>query len=67
MQKKTGRKVYLQLHMRCLRAKILLAGREDLVLGEGDGAFVEKVNAGDDLVVESIGDGDAEVVVLDSN
>lgn len=61
------RKVYVHLPIRHLGAKIRLAGRDDAVLSEGDGAFVEKVNAGDELVVESVGDGEAEVVVLDSN
>lgn len=62
-----GRKVYVHLPMRGLSAKIRLAGRDDQILGEGDGAFVENVSAGDELMVESIGDGEAEVVVLDSN
>jgi len=38
-----------------------------VVLGEGDGAFVGGVEAGDELVVESVGEGEAEVVVLDSD
>ena len=62
-----GRKVYVHLPMRGLKAKIRLAGEGGHVLSEGDGAFVEKVNAGDELVVESVGEGEAEVVVLDSN
>lgn len=61
------RKVYVHLPMRGLKAKIRLAGQGGRVLGEGDGAFVEKVNAGDELLVESVGEGEAEVVVLDSN
>lgn len=61
------RKVFVHLPMRGLKAKIRLAGQEGKVLGEGDGAFVEKVNVGDELVVESVGEGEAEVVVLDSN
>ena len=61
------RRVYVHLPMRGLGAKIRLAGQEGHVLAEGDGAFVEKVNAGDELVVESVGEGEAEVVVLDSN
>lgn len=37
------------------------------MLEEGDGAFVSGVNAGDGLVFESIGQEEAEVVVLDAN
>ncbi|KAJ4133110.1 hypothetical protein NW754_015921 [Fusarium falciforme] len=47
-------------------AKIRLDGREDAELSEGDGAFIEGVNAGDKLSVESIGSADAEVIVLDT-
>ena len=65
VQSKLGRKVYLHLPMRKVGAKIKLAGRTEL--GEGDGVFVENVNAGDELLVESVGDREAEVVVLDSN
>ena len=67
VQQKSGRKVYVHLPMRRLGARIRLAGKEEHVLAEGDGAFIEKVNAGDELAVESVGDGEAEVVVLDSN
>ena len=67
VQQKSGRKVYVHLPMRGLRAKIRLDGRDDQILAEGDGAFVERVNAGDELAFESVGDGEAEVVVLDSN
>lgn len=60
------RKVYVHLPMtKGGKAKIRLDGRED-VLVEGDGAFVDGVNAGDKLVVESVGDAEAEVVVLDT-
>ncbi|RDL31354.1 uncharacterized protein BP5553_09563 [Venustampulla echinocandica] len=48
-------------------AKIRIDGREDAVLGEGDGAFISNVNAGDVLSVESVGEAEAEVVVLDSD
>ncbi|KAL2036680.1 hypothetical protein N7G274_010551 [Stereocaulon virgatum] len=65
VQSKLGRKVYLHLPMRKVGAKIKLAGETEL--GEGDGVFVENVNAGDQLLVESVGDQEAEVVVLDSN
>ena len=47
-------------------ARIRLDGRDDAILEEGDGAFVDLVNAGDKLTVESIGTADAEVVVLDT-
>ena len=60
------RKVYVHLPMtKGGKAKIRLDGRED-VLEEGDGAFVDGVNAGDKLVVESVGEAEAEVVVLDT-
>ena len=51
------------------KSKIRLAGRTDssAVLEEGDAAFVSSVNAGDVLTVESIGEAEAEVIVLDSN
>lgn len=65
VESKSGRKVYLHLPMRRIGAKIKVDW--ETVLEEGDGAFVENVNAGDELQVESIGEGEAEVVVLDSN
>ena len=59
------RKVYVHLPMtKGRKAKIKLAGREDSILQEGDGAFVGKVNAGDVLSIESVGDEEAEVLVL---
>ncbi|RHZ54136.1 pirin family protein [Aspergillus thermomutatus] len=65
---KKKRNVYIHLPMtKQGKAKIRLDGREDAVLEEGDGAFVTGVNAGDMIGVESIGDAEAEVVVLDSN
>lgn len=49
------------------KAKIRLDGRGKTgELNEGDGAFISDVNAGDILTVESIGEAEAEVVVLDS-
>jgi redox-sensitive bicupin YhaK (pirin superfamily) len=64
---KTKRKVYIHLPMtKGGKSKISIDGREEAVLEEGDGAFVEGVNAGDKLVVESIGEKEAEVVVLDT-
>ncbi|PSS12307.1 hypothetical protein M430DRAFT_106686 [Amorphotheca resinae ATCC 22711] len=68
VRKMTNRNVYVHLPM-CKNgsAKIRIAGREDAVLAEGDGAFVSGVNAGDVLSIESIGEAEAEVVVLDSD
>ena len=43
------------------------AASSGLVLEEGDGAFVSGVNDGDRLVVESVGDTDAEVFLIDSD
>jgi len=64
----SGRHVYVHLPMtKNGNAKIRLAGREEAVLGEGDGAFVSAVNAGDVLSVESIGEAEAEVIILDSD
>ncbi|KAF8857653.1 RmlC-like cupin [Acephala macrosclerotiorum] len=64
----TGRHVYIHLPMTKKGSmKIRLDGREDAVLNEGDGAFISNVNAGDVLSVESIGEAEAEVVVLDSD
>lgn len=61
------RKVYLHLPMtKGGKAKIRIDGREDAELAEGDGAFIEGVNAGDKLAVESIGSAEAEVIVLDT-
>ena len=66
VQSKLGRKVYVHLPMtKSGKSQILLAGEKEL--NEGDGAFVSNVNAGDLLSVESLGQAEAEVVVLDSN
>ena len=63
---KSGRKTYVHLPMtRDGKTRIRLDDREEL--SEGDGAFVSQVNAGDVLKVESIGEVEAEVIVLDSN
>ncbi|CAN8100501.1 unnamed protein product [Discula destructiva] len=63
----TKRKVYVHLPMtKSGKAKIRLDGRENAVLEEGDGAFIDSANAGDILTVESIGSAEAEVVLLDS-
>lgn len=67
LQQDTKRKVYVHLPMtKNGKAKVRLDGRDDALLGEGDGAFIDGVNAGDKLVVESVGSAEAEVVVLDS-
>ncbi|KAK0655948.1 Cupin, RmlC-type [Cercophora newfieldiana] len=61
------RKVYVHVPMtKGGKAKVRLDGREDAVLEEGDGAFVDNVRAGDKLSFESIGEVEAEVVVLDT-
>lgn len=67
VKSKEGRNVYVHLPMtKNGSAKVRLAGREDLVLEEGDGAYVSRVNAGDVISVESVGEAEAELVVLDS-
>jgi redox-sensitive bicupin YhaK (pirin superfamily) len=64
VQKQNGRKIYVHLPMtKGGKAKLRLNGKEEL--SEGDGAYVENVNVGDKLGVESIGSEEAEVVVLD--
>ena len=60
-----ARKVYLHLPMRGVGARVKVGGGE-VVLEEGDGAFVEGVKGGEEVLVESVGEGEAEVVVLDS-
>ncbi|KAI1864714.1 hypothetical protein JX265_008438 [Neoarthrinium moseri] len=60
------RKVYVHLPMtKGGKAKVRLDGRDD-VLNEGDGAFIDDVRAGDKLSVESVGEVEAEVVLLDT-
>ncbi|CAJ2503803.1 Uu.00g111970.m01.CDS01 [Anthostomella pinea] len=62
----TKRKVYVHVPMtKKGKAKIRLDGREE-IFSEGDGAFVDAVNAGDKLSFESVGEAEAEVVVLDT-
>ena len=64
---KSDRKVYIHLpETKGGKAKIRLDGREDAILKEGDAAFVTQVNVNDTLKVESIGEAEAEVVVIDS-
>ena len=68
VRKNEGRRVYLLVPMtKGGAAKVRVDGREGCVLGEGDGAFVEGVRVGDLLGVESLGEAEAEVVVLDSD
>lgn len=68
VKSKTDRKVYIHVPMtNDGKSKIRLDGREDSILGEGDGAFVTGVQAGDVLAFESIGEVEAEVIVLDSD
>lgn len=64
---KTGRNIYIHLpETKGGKAKIRLDGRDDAILNEGDAAYVTQINAADALKVESIGDVEAEVVVIDS-
>ncbi len=68
VRSKSGRHVYVHLPMtKNGKAKIRLSGSEGVEMAAGDGAFVSNVNAGDELHVESVGDAEAEVMVLDSN
>lgn len=68
VKKTKNRNVYIHVPMtKNGSSKVRLDGREDAVLSEGDGAFVSGVNAGDVLSVESIGEAEAEVIVLDSD
>lgn len=62
---RVARKVYLHLPMRGVGARVKVGGG-DVMLEEGDGAFVEGVKGGEEVLVESVGEGEAEVVVLDS-
>ena len=68
VESKKKRNVYIHLPMtKQGMSKIKIDGREDAVLEEGDGAFITMVNSGDALRVESVGEVEAEVIVLDSN
>ncbi|KAK6369233.1 hypothetical protein LTR64_007396 [Lithohypha guttulata] len=69
VRSKSNRNVYVHLtesEKWDKKSRVKLAGRENIVLGEGDAAFVTKVNVGDVLTVESLGETDAEVVIIDS-
>lgn len=66
---KEGRKVYVHFtesEKWEKKGKVKLAGGEDVILGEGDAAFVRNVKVGDVFSVESTGEVDAEVVIVDS-
>ena len=65
VRKSTMRNVYVHLPARKVGASIQLS--KDVVLEEGDGAYITGVGAGDVLDVKSVGSGEAEVVVLDSD
>ncbi|KAJ5464088.1 hypothetical protein N7475_007223 [Penicillium sp. IBT 31633x] len=68
VESRKKRNVYIHLPMtKQGKSKVMINGREDAVLEEGDGAFITMVNAGDALRVESVGEAEAEVIVLDSN
>ncbi|MCJ1246113.1 hypothetical protein MMC30_003318 [Trapelia coarctata] len=68
VRKKDGRRVYVHLAMtQGGKAKVKLDGRDGAVLEEGDGAYVEGAKVGDKLGFESVGEAEAEVVVLDSD
>lgn len=66
--RKADRRVYIHLPMtKKGAAQIRLDGRDSAVLREGDGAFITDVKVGDVLSVESVGQAEAEVIVLDSD
>ena len=67
-QSQLSRKIYVHLPMtKDGKSQVKIDERSDVVLKEGDGAFVSEVNAGDVLNFESVGSADAEVIILDSN
>lgn len=65
VRSREGRKVYVHLPMRGVGARVKVGG--EVELEEGDGAFVTGVDAGVELGFESVGEAEAEVVVLDSD
>lgn len=68
VKKTSGRNVYVHVPMtKNGSSKIRIAGRENAVIGEGDGAFISNVNAGDVIGFESVGEAEAEVIILDSD
>lgn len=70
---KRDRKVYVYLPssqkgQMGKKARIQLnSSTNDWIMEEGDGLFVSEVDAGDELFFESVGNEEAEVVVLDAN
>jgi quercetin 2,3-dioxygenase len=58
--------VYLPM-MKEGKARVRLNGDDGAFLPGGDGAFVREGNEGDELAFESIGEEEAEIVVLDVN
>jgi redox-sensitive bicupin YhaK (pirin superfamily) len=68
VRSQTDRKVYIHVPMtKNGSSRVRLDGREEAVLNEGDGCFISGVKAGDVLSVESVGEAEAEVIILDSN
>ena len=65
-----GRKAFVHLPAsKHGESRVRINGQEEaggVVLKEGDGVFVSGVNAGDVLNVESVGEGEMEVVLFDS-
>ena len=61
-----NRRVYVHVTMTGgSKSKVRVADKEEL--GEGDGCYIENVNTGDAVAIESVGRTAAEVVVLDGN
>ena len=68
VRKRSNRNIYIHLPgTQTKMAKIRLGGSREVLLDEGDGAFITNVNVGDEIFVQSVGSSDAEVIVLDSN
>lgn len=66
--KKTGRNTYLHVPaVKGGKASVKIFGDKEVTLGEGDGAYISSLNAGNELVVESVGSEEAEVILLDSD
>ncbi|KAH7037564.1 RmlC-like cupin domain-containing protein [Microdochium trichocladiopsis] len=60
------RKVFIHVPMtKKGKTQVRIDGRDE-VYSEGDGAFIDGVHAGDKLSVESVGEVEAEVIVLDT-
>lgn len=68
VSKKMDRRAYVHLPAtKEGKARIKLFGKEEVELGEGDGAYVSGLKEGDELGVLSMGSEEAEVIVLDSD